>query len=321
MGGPGSGLAHDHGVDLVVVALPTEDDPVRQYSSEKEAHFTLLYLGKTNIAPADLAHITEYIGHAASQITAFWVDVERRGELGDNKADVLFFSKRWLKTLENFRNNLLQDETIARLYHSTFQFPEWTPHLTMGFPETPAKPDKREFNRFHSVRFDKIALWTNDSEGPTFQLKTEDDMEVAMSQQQGANIAAAVLAKHNEDLVQYGKKGMKWGVRKSDPLNPRSPKQTEPNSGDAQRVIELKTRVKTQKTTRPLTNTELRAAIDRMRLEQDFSKLSGGIDKTRRQKATGFIAQTLLGIGKQQVSTAANNAAAKQVASVLNKKK
>lgn len=194
---------------LVIVALPDEDDPVRKYSSEKEPHLTLLYLGTPDYDDDQIAHIEGYVQHAASLIHNFGLEVESRGELGDKKADVLFLRKRWSREIVTFREQLLQDPLISAAYHSADQFPEWVPHLTMGFPDSPAKKDGSETPRFYSVNFDRIALWTGDSKGPTVFLKPyEYDPEVAMSQiSQGRSVV--------EDLIAHqGVKGMKWGVRK-----------------------------------------------------------------------------------------------------------
>lgn len=313
MGGSGSGLSHAAGsVTLAVVALPPEDDVVRQYSSEKEPHLTLLMLGENKFDSAELANITGYIEHAASQLTTFWLDVDRRGELGEKKADVLFFRKRWMKTLENFRGNLLQNELINRAYLSVEQFPEWIPHLTMGFPETPAKKDTRDYPGFSSVRFDRIALWTGDSTGPIFQLKTSNDMEVAMSQQ-GANIAAAILAKTNdEDLVQFGVKGMKWGKRKTS-----GPGSGRPASADAARAAEAHQIVK-KSGVQALSNKDLQDLVTRLNLEQQLGRLQ---PQTRTKKTKKFVAEVLLGVGKQQTTRVANDVAAKQVASLLARAK
>lgn len=276
----------DH--QVVIVAIPREDDYVWKVSSEKIPHMTLLYLGETALTQ----HMSDYVEHAASLLEPFGIGVERRGELGDNKADVLFFDKGWtVKHLNNFRGQLLADQDIAKAYHGATQYPEWTPHLTLGFPETPAKPMNRDFG-FNYVEFDRIAIWTGDSEGPTFQLKYNSSrLDLAMS-------TLSTGSDLDEILEHYGVKGMKWGQRK------RRSRQTESNSADAERVGAVKTRVRTQKTTRILTNAELKDAIERMRLEQDFSKLSGGIDKTRSQKAKAFVAKLLIDTGKQTATQA-----------------
>jgi 2'-5' RNA ligase len=283
-------MADPNSLELVVVAIPREDDYVWKISSEKVPHMTLLYLGETD--GAQVAHMAEYIEHAASQIHRFGMSVDRRGKLGDKDADVLFFDTNFsYRMLDRFRGNLLQDPDIFSAYQRATQYPEWTPHLTLGYPNAPAKPDKRDYG-FNWVEFDRIALWTGDSEGPTFQLKSHeyDDLEVAMSSvPKGADLDAV--------LEHYGVKGMKWGVRKKS-------RQVEPDSEDAARVGAIKTRVKSQKTTKILSNKELQDALNRMRLEQEFSRVSGGIDKTRAQKTKAFVAKLLVDSGKQAAQQA-----------------
>lgn len=298
--------------ELVVVALAAEDDVVRQYSSEKEPHLTLLYLGESDISPADLAHITEYVGHAASQISAFGMEVDRRGVLGPKNADVLFFHKRWAKDMEKFRANLLQNELINKLFRSAFQWPEWTPHLTMGFPDKPAKPDKREYRRYSYVRFDRIALWTGDSSGPTFELK-DYDMEVAMAQE-GPALAASILADLEVDALQYGVPGMKWGRRKDRTPAPGSGKSA---SSDATRAAKAK-QIAKRSGVKALSNEELQALVTRMNLEQQLGKLT---PPSRAKKARMTITKTLARVGDQQLNMVLNQAVNAQIAGAIAKAK
>lgn len=295
MGRSQSGLSHDRRVELVVVALPAEDDQVRKYSSEKEPHLTLLYLGENKYDPAELAHVIDYLDHAASMVSPFMLEVDRRGELGDKHADVLFFHKRYAKEINEFRGYLLQDELINLAYRSVEQFPQWSPHLTMGFPETPAKKDDREYNRFSYVRFDRISLWTEDSSGPTFQLKSEyDNMEVAMSEfDTGQQVV--------DDLLHYGVKGMKWGKRRADIKAARSP----------EAVATKATRDKAKKTkVSSLTNKELQDAINRMNLEKQFNTLN-----PKRLEQGQKVVKSLLGVGNtaNQVLAFNNSPAGQQI--------
>jgi 2'-5' RNA ligase len=186
---------------VAIVAIPRDDEYVWRISSEKVPHMTILYLGD-NVENLD--RIATYLQHvASSSLYEFGVEVDRRGTLGDQSADVLFFTKRDTKMMEDARAYLLQDPDIYRAYHSTEQYPSWTPHLTLGYPATPAKPlvQKDDYTRTMSwVFFDRIALWVGDYEGPEFRLKDRyASEEVRMS-----------------ELAHYGVKGMKWGVRKED---------------------------------------------------------------------------------------------------------
>lgn len=206
------------GIQLVIVALPTENDYVRQISSEKEPHLTLLYLGENTFTQEQISRMSDYIEYAASMSSPFFLEAVSRGLLGEDDADVLFFDKKWSYNVVRFRNQLLQNDLINQAYNSTDQFEEWQPHLTLGFPETPAKPDTRDYPGISYVNFDRIALWTSDSAGPTFPLARRDDgpLEVAMSQsEQNRALVADLLKEHGSTtLVHHGVKGMHWGVRK-----------------------------------------------------------------------------------------------------------
>lgn len=253
---------------LVIVALPREDDYVRQVSSEKEPHLTLLYLGENKFDSAQLTHIADYVEYAASFLPRFMLDVLSRGELGPNKADVLFFDKKWSKDVITFREQLLQDPLISGAYHSTDQFPDWLPHLTMGFPGTPAKKDTRAYPGFSYVNFDRVALWTGTSTGPTFQLNTNDDgMEVAMSQIERGRSAVDDVLKH------YGIKGMKWGVRRSDKVDAGASAADLGVSSDHKALDAARTKVKAGGT-KALSNHELQTVITRLNLESQYSNLT-----------------------------------------------
>lgn len=282
---------------MVIVAIPKESDYVWRLSSEKVPHMTLLFLGEANFSESQMNNVVGYIEHASSMLPSFGLDIERRGELGDAGADVLFFSKAWqYNRIAKFRSNLLANSDINAAYSKADQYPEWTPHLTMGYPDTPAKKDTREYPGISWVNFDRIAIWTGEYEGPTFQLKEEDLMEPERGWSEFRKNPKSLT----DVLSHYGVKGMKWGVR-------RKSRQTDPASADAVRVGGVHARVKTQKTTKILSNQELQDAINRMNLEQQYTKLSGGLDKTRVQKGRAFLAKLLIDAGKQTVQQTATN--------------
>jgi 2'-5' RNA ligase len=296
-----NGLTHADGNSLVVVALPAEDDPVQKISSEKAAHMTLLYLGKPEIDQTQIDLIAEFVEHAASQISQFYLDVESRGVLGDENADVLFFDKRWAKDIAAFRTRLLQNDLIAQAYLSTEQFPEWTPHLTLGYPATPAKKAPEGYPRYSSVAFDRISLWTGDSVGPTFQLKRQvyDDMEVAMSQiERGRSFLTG-------EVTHYGVKGMHWGVRRGDSGGKGSAPAAKPApkprmSEDAKNVEKAFGKID-RGGTDSLSNHELQSVVNRLNLEQQYSRLvstPGGSKQTNEIERGHAAVKQMLGVGK-----------------------
>lgn len=193
--------------NLVIVAIPDENDHVWKISSEKVPHLTLLFLG--DIAQVSNPNkIVDFVEHAANTtLKRFYLSVDRRGELGADQADVLFFKKSYeCRAIRDFRAALLKDNNIRTAYDSTTQREgPWIPHLTLGYPATPAKPDDRDYG-IYSVEFTKISVWVNDYDGPEWVLKDYWDeydtldavpMDVAMS-----------------DIQHHGVKGQRWGVRK-----------------------------------------------------------------------------------------------------------
>jgi 2'-5' RNA ligase len=129
-----------------IVAIPEQDDPVWKISSEQIPHLTILYLGEHENSELE-APVLSYLEHATETVLhRFGLSVDRRGTLGPKDADVIFFEKAYLpKDLEVFRSSLLKDPTILGFFNSADQYKNWTPHLTLGFPETPAKPDNRDY--------------------------------------------------------------------------------------------------------------------------------------------------------------------------------
>lgn len=196
--------------NLVIVALPAKNDRVWKISSEKIPHLTLLFLGDAKSNP-NVQQIMEFVQHAVnvSEHGDFMLRQDYRDVLGEDKADVIHFEKDYsLKWIQQFRSMLLQNGSIRAAYDSVEQFPEWQPHLTLGYPETPAKDLENEYD-LDWVSFDRIAVWTGNYEGPEFRLKwpeREGDMAVA-----GWSGVAEVGENHI--LEHYGVKGMKWGVR------------------------------------------------------------------------------------------------------------
>jgi 2'-5' RNA ligase len=165
--------------NLVIVAIPEQQDRVWKVSSEKVPHLTLLFLGEADTNP-DLQTIIDFVEHAVtvSEHGPFYLEVDKRGVLGPDNADVLFFDdRRWnMKWIDAFRTQLLQNNQIRTAFDSAQQYEEWQPHLTLGYPTAPAKTDKEDYP-FYSVCFDRIAVWNTDFAGPEFELEWPDRME------------------------------------------------------------------------------------------------------------------------------------------------
>ena len=283
--------------NLVIAAIPREDDYVHKISSEKVAHCTLLFLGDA-VSNPNVARIMLFLEHAVTlwERGPFMLDVDRRGTLGEDEADVLFFKKSWsLNELAIFRNQLLKNNDIRNAYESAPQFEgEWNAHLTLGYPETPARADTREFPGIRWVEFDRIALWFGDYEGPEFQLEYNYDLTEVMM---------GTRAQAGEEFIRhYGVRGMKWGVRKDIGAGARDVRlktghtvtgktKVKTKGGQLAEVSDdaIKKAVTRQKMKRSgvdaLSNKELQDLATRMNLEQQVRSLGAKAPKTTGQKA------------------------------------
>lgn len=282
--------------NLIVVAIPEENDMTWQISTEKVPHLTLLFLGEVNQVQ-NVDQILNFLGHAANTtLHPFYLDVESRGVLGPDEADVLFFRDGWdSKKIKDFRSSLLKNDSIAKAHVTEDKFPEWIPHLTLGYPKAPAKVLKDPYlNRIYSVRFDRIALWIDDYEGPEFKLKEkiyEPDMGVAMS------IPTVSL----EDILKHhGVKGMKWGKRKARTptsvkvtTTPKGKVKTSGGKNQPAHSDAVTAKVTVQKAKKSgvdsLSNKELQTLVKRIELEKKVSDLAGD-----RMTGTGKAALELL---------------------------
>lgn len=113
-----------------------------------------------------------------------------------------------------------------------------------------------------------------------------------------------------EEILHFGVKGMRWGVRKG------SSSMTTPSS-DVQRVMAVKKKIKSGGT-KSLTNQELQDLITRMNLEQQFSRLN----PSKLQKGAQVAADILrIGGTINQAISFVNSPAGKVIKDNLAKKR
>lgn len=131
-----------------------------------------------------------------------------------------------------------------------------------------------------------------------------------------------------EFLAHYGVKGMRWGHRKSDSgptgvtvsRTAKGRLKVTGGTGHAPTLDAVNAAVAVRKakgsSVKSLTNEELRLAIQRMQLEQQFNQLrpKGPVEHGRK-----FVTQTILQIGKEQTTKIARDQAAVQVGALLKK--
>ena len=307
-----------------IVAIPEKSDNVWDISSEKVPHMTILFLGEQS-DPAVGQKVFEFLQHAVETILPdrkLWGEVQSRGTLGPDNADVIFFSKKYMVDAFALRNALLKDNLIRDLYNSTNQYPGWTPHVTLGYPTSPARKDPQGNSSLYTVQFDKIALWTGDFEGPEVELDNggmDTPEEVSMADQTDA------FFEH------HGVKGMKWGVRRSQEQLSRAVTKTKSaykgrqDQIKADKAREVSTEAATKRNnlrvarnagTDRLSNKEMQDVITRMNLEQQYNQLTKGrnvkpskrilriITGSSKELATGVATMDPATIGKAVVGAA-----------------
>lgn len=144
----------------VIVALPEASDPLTAASSEEpSAHCTLLWFGDA-AALDELAlkeAIQQFIDHG--QVTPVTDTVSGRATLGKDKADVVLLDAPNLLAI---RSGLLEQNTLLQANESVDQHPTWLPHVTLGYPETPANESLVD-EPGTPVTFDRLALWHGES--------------------------------------------------------------------------------------------------------------------------------------------------------------
>lgn len=130
-------------------------------------------------------------------------------------------------------------------------------------------------------------------------------------------------------LIHYGKKGMKWGVRKesSTPtgvtvkVRGRKPLITKGGTGQPPHQDAIDAAVAKQKArmsgTHSLSTKEMQQMVTRMNLEQQYSKLSA--HQKRKLRGSKFVTDIMSNIAKQQISAVGNAYVSKQVADFMAK--
>lgn len=146
----------------LIVLIPAESDPTHAASSQP-AHMTTVWFGDESelasrdtpeFPQIDLDTLRQEVENYARDLSGpVVVPVKERGTLGDDDADVIFLEPT--DSLLALRDGLLQEEQIRSAHDAVEQYPQWTPHVTLGYPEEPAvgEYDATE------VTFDRVGLW------------------------------------------------------------------------------------------------------------------------------------------------------------------
>ena len=152
-------VSQDRVTGVGIFLLPHSDHPVNAMSTEDMPHVTTVWLGDLgedfDISPGD---IRQDVRTEAAKFQATYADVMQRGTLGDNEADVLFLD---VTSLAPLRDAMLSHETIHDQMKKAERHPEWTPHLTLGYPDRPSSAADGDLPT--DILFDRVALWVGNS--------------------------------------------------------------------------------------------------------------------------------------------------------------
>lgn len=139
----------------LVVLIPESSDPIVAASSQP-AHMTTIWFGDADEASSEVIEQVrqEVEAYAKGLNGPVVVPVEGRGTLGDDEADVIFLEGT--DSLLALREGLIPEGSSARAaFEAAEQYPQWTPHVTLGYPDAPALA---EYDG-DTVTFDRIGLW------------------------------------------------------------------------------------------------------------------------------------------------------------------
>ncbi len=139
--------ASDQHDGMVIVALPADDDPIREVGDE-EMHLTLVWLGDSEEATGDVNVIAQVVADTAQHMAPFMASVSETGELGDDGAWVAHLNAAMPTSV---RDRLLSDPDVKAANDSVQQHPQYTPHVTLSYDSQPEASG--------SIKFDRLALW------------------------------------------------------------------------------------------------------------------------------------------------------------------
>lgn len=161
----------DNSNGAVLALIPRDDDPISAASSEDLTHMTLVWLGDaSDLSEEDVATLTSVAEEWSNEPEGnLHAGVEGRETLGNEGADVVRLEGDGIRA---FRNGIAEDARVAPIMARVKQFPEWLPHITMGYPDSPANAEYEG----ETVEFDRLVFW-NGTERIPFALGEESPVD------------------------------------------------------------------------------------------------------------------------------------------------
>lgn len=189
-----------------IMAIPGPLDPIRLVGDE-DKHATLLYFGETNTLPDGAKDVlTESVGTATSMLSPFGESIHDITRLGSDNPPALVAMVSG-SSLTQIRNLFMMNPAVkSYLDNNPDQFPNFTPHVTLGFPDFADEAILRSLaRRLDSVVFDRLSVWWNDERidyplnGGNNSIAMSDQIENAM-----AHMSAKVVTKISTKPTESG---------------------------------------------------------------------------------------------------------------------
>lgn len=195
----------------VIVAVPSQLDQIRLVGDE-DKHATILYFGETKTLPAGAKEeILSILKSAADMFSVFSSRIKDIQRLGPENPPALV-AMLSDDVLEKIRELLLINSKMSEYLKNANQFPEYNPHVTLGYPDYFEEDQVRELVKsLFKVKFDRLALWWN---GEQIEFDLNDDMAVEHAVESSATYMSDPV---KDFLAHHGVKGQKWGVRREQP--------------------------------------------------------------------------------------------------------
>jgi 2'-5' RNA ligase len=190
-----------------IMAIPAPLESIRLVGDE-DKHATLLFFGETSTLPDGAKDVlTESVGTAASMLSPFGESIRDITRLGsdDPPALVAMLSDQCLSQIRNLF--MMNPAVKGYLDNNPDPHPNFTPHVTLGFPDFADEAILRGLARqLDFVRFDRLSVWWND-ERIDYPLNNGMNNSMAMSDQVEnalAHMSAKVVKKLSTKPTESG---------------------------------------------------------------------------------------------------------------------
>lgn len=284
-----------------IMATPAPLEPIRLVGNE-EKHATLLYFGETNTLPANARQmLLDSVEQASQMLFPFEERVHEVTRLGNDNPPALVAKLRG-DSLTQIRNLFLMNPEVKGYLSNTQQFPSFTPHVTLGYPDFAEEVLlKVLMQQIWRVNFDRLSVWWND-ERFDFNFGLAESDSLAMSDAVNNFLAAYVEVDPDNDAEQHGVKGQRWGIRRKVDTSTGLVARTD--SADQIHATRIAKKLKSGGTG-ALSNKDLKDFSERIRLEQEFNRANTSAEA---QKGQSFVTRFLKSQGQRQFNRVADKA-------------